>query len=102
MTCKWLELDPALEETPVDSRIKNLIEGLSEDPEDNPESFIPIIELHNARLHKAHLLHKATVHIIQQKWVEGTNLEDTENSYNHGPQNPIGINRCCKECYKHS
>ena len=76
MTCKWLELDPASEETPVDSRIKNLIEGLSEDPEDNPESFIPIIESHNARLHKAHLLHKATVHIIQQKWVEGTNLED--------------------------
>jgi len=76
MTCKWLELDPALEETPVVSRIKNLIEGLSEDPEDNPESFIPIIELHNARLLKAHLLHKATVHIIQQKWVEITNLED--------------------------
>jgi len=39
-----------------------LIEGLSEDPEDNPESFIP--------------LNKATVHLIQQKWVEGTNLED--------------------------
>jgi len=76
MTCKWLELDPTLEETPVDSRIKNLIEGLSDDPEDNPESFAPIIELHNARLHQAHLLHKATVHIIQQKWVEGTNLVD--------------------------
>jgi len=76
MTCKWLELDPALEETPVDSRIKNLIECLSEDPEENPESFIPIIELHNARLHKAHLLHKATVHVIQQEWVKGTNLED--------------------------
>jgi len=53
-----------------------LIEGLSEDPEDNPESLIPIIELYNARLYKALLLHKATVHIIQQKWVEGTNLED--------------------------
>jgi len=76
MTCKWLELDPTSEETPVDSRIKNLIEGLSEDPEDNLDIFIPIIELHSARLHKAHLLHKATVHIIQQKWVEGTNLED--------------------------
>jgi len=41
MTCKWLELDPALEKIPVDSRIKNLIEGLSEDPEDNLEGFIP-------------------------------------------------------------
>jgi len=76
MTCKWLDRDPALKEIPVDSRIKNLIEGLTEDPEDNPEVFIPIIELHKARFHKAHLLHKATVHTIQQKWVEGTDLED--------------------------
>jgi len=76
MTCKWLDLDPALKEIPVDSRIKNLIEGLIEDPEDNPDGFIPIIELCNARLNKAHLLHKATVHTIQQKWVEGTDLED--------------------------
>jgi len=65
-----------LKEIPVDSRIKNLIEGLTEDPEDNPEVLIPIIELHKARFHKAHLLHKATVHTIQQKWVEGTDLED--------------------------
>jgi len=76
MTCKWLYLDPALKEISVDSRIKNLIEGLTEDPEDNPDGLIPIIELHNARLNKAHLLHKESVHTIQQKWVEGTDLED--------------------------
>jgi len=76
MTCKWLDLDPALKEIPVDSRIKNLIEGLTEDPEDNPDGLIPIIELHNARLKKAHLLHEATVHTIQQKWVDDTDLED--------------------------
>jgi len=29
MTCKWLDLDPALKEIPVDSQIKNLIKGLT-------------------------------------------------------------------------
>jgi len=53
-----------------------LIDGLTEDPVDNPDGFIPIIELHNARLKKAHLLHEATSDIIKQKWVEGTDLED--------------------------
>jgi len=65
-----------MKEIPYDSRTKTLINGLNEDPEDNPDGFIPIIELHNARLKKAHLLHKATSDIIQQKWVEGTDLED--------------------------
>jgi len=74
-----------------------LIDSLTEDPEDNPDGFIPIIELHNARLKKAHLLHEATSDITQQKWVESTDLEDIENSSNHGPQNPVGINLCRKE-----
>jgi len=34
------------------------------------------IELHNARLKNAHLLDEATSDIIQQKWIEGTDLED--------------------------
>ena len=50
-----------------------MIEGLTEDPEDNPAGFISIIELHNARLKKAHLLHAAISAIIQ-KWAEGTDL----------------------------
>ena len=53
MTCKWLDLDPEMKEIPYDLRTKNLIDGLTEDPEDNPDRFIPIIELHNARLKKA-------------------------------------------------
>ena len=65
MTCKWMDLDPDLKEIQFDSRIKNLIDGLTEDPEDNPDGFIPIIELHNARLKKAHLLQEATLDIIQ-------------------------------------
>jgi len=76
MTCKWLDLDPEMKEIPYDSRTKSLIDGPTEDPEDNPDGFIPIIELHNARLKKAHLLHEATSDLIQQKWVEGTDLED--------------------------
>jgi len=76
MTCKWLDLEPQMKEIPYDSLIKNLIEGLTEDPEDNPDELIPIIELRNARLKKAHLLHEATSDIIQQKWVEGADLED--------------------------
>jgi len=76
MTCKWLDLEPQMKEIPYDSRTKNVIDGLTEDPEDNPDGFIPITELHNARLKKAHLFHEATSDIIQQKWVEGTDLED--------------------------
>jgi len=76
MTCKWLDLDPEMKEIPYDLRTKNLIDGLTEDPEDNPDGFIPIIELHNACLKKTHLLHEAPSDIIQQKWVEGTDLED--------------------------
>jgi len=76
MTCKWLDLEPQTKEIPYDSRIKTLIEGLTEDPEDNPAGFIPTIELHTARLKKAHLLHAAISAIIQQKWAEGTDLKD--------------------------
>jgi len=76
MTCKWLGLEPQRKEIPHDSRTKKLIDGLSEDPEDHPDAFISIIERHNARLKKAHLLHEATRDIIQQKWIEGTALED--------------------------
>ena len=76
MTCKWLDLEPQMLEIPHDSRTKNLLDGLTEDPEDNPDGFISIVELHNAHLTKAHLLHKATSDIIQQKWVEGTDHED--------------------------
>ena len=47
-----------------------------EDPEDDPREFIPIIEQHNARLVKAHLLLEATQDIIYQKWEEGTTLDD--------------------------
>jgi len=75
MTCKLLDLDPEMKEIPYDSRTKSLINGLTEDTEDNPDGFILIIELHNARLKKAHLLHEATSDIIQQKWVESTDLE---------------------------
>ena len=76
MTCKWLDLEPQIKEIHYDSRTKNLIEGLTEDPEDNPDGFVPIIELHNACLKKAPLLHYSTSDVIQQKWVEGTDLED--------------------------
>jgi len=87
---------------PVDSRIKNLIEGLTEDPEDDPDGFIPIIELHNARLNKAHLLHKATVHTIQQKWVEGTDLEDIGKFLQSWAPESYRNYPCRKVCYKHS
>jgi len=53
-----------------------MIDGLSEDPEDHPTGFIPIIERHNARLKKAHLLHEATLYMIHQKWLVGTTVED--------------------------
>jgi len=76
MTCKWLDFEPQTKEIPYDSRTKDLIEGPTKDPEDNLAGFIPIIELHNVRFKKAYLLHAATSAIIQQKWVEGTDLGD--------------------------
>jgi len=76
MTCKWLDLEPQIREISHDSRTKNLIDGLTEDPKDYPHGFISVIQLHNARLKKVHLLHEATSDIIQQKWAEGTDLED--------------------------
>ena len=75
-SCKGLGLEPQRKEIPHDSRTKKLIEGLSEDPEDHPDGFISIIERHDARLKKAYLLHEATRDIVQQKWIEGTALED--------------------------
>jgi len=59
MICKWLGLDFQSKVIPHDSHIK-LIDGLSEDPEDHPVSFIPTIERHNARFENAHLLRTAT------------------------------------------
>jgi len=53
MTCKWLDLEPQTEVIPYDTRARDLIEGLTEDPEDDPVGFIPTIELHNARLKRA-------------------------------------------------
>jgi len=53
-----------------------LIECLIEDPQDNPAGFIPIIELHIARLEKAQLLCAATSAIIHKKWEGGTDLAD--------------------------
>jgi len=71
MTCIWLGLESHIKEIPYDSHIKKLFDGLSEDPDDHPAGFIPIIERHNARLKRAHLLHEATRYIIEQKWLEG-------------------------------
>jgi len=76
MTCIWLGLESHSKEIPHDSQIKKLIDGLSEDPEDHPAGFIPIIERHNARLKRAYLLHEATRYRIKQKWSEGVTLED--------------------------
>jgi len=76
MTYIWLGLESQRKEIPYDSQTKKLIDGLSEDPEDYPAGFIPIIERHNARLKKAHLLHEATRYIIKQRWLEGATLED--------------------------
>ena len=75
MTCIWLGLDFQSKEMPHDSLTK-LIDGLSEDPEDHPAGFIPIIERHNARLKRAYLLHEATRLTIEQKWSEDVTLED--------------------------
>jgi len=71
-----LGLDSNSSEFPHDSQTKKLIDGLSEDPEDHPAGFIPIIERHNARLKRAYLLHEATRFKIEQKWSEGVTLED--------------------------
>ena len=60
---------------PHDSHTK-LIDGLSEDAEDHPVSFIPIIERHNDRFEKAYLPHEATRPTIEQKWAEGVTLKD--------------------------
>jgi len=76
ITTNWMGLEPQSKEIPHDSRTKKLIDALSEDPEDHPAGFISIIERHNARLKKAHLLHEATRDIIQQKWLKDTTLED--------------------------
>jgi len=76
MKCIWMGLEPQRKEIPHDSQTKKLIDGLSEDPEDHPAGFIPIIERHNARLKKAHLLHEATRYIIKQRWLEGATLDD--------------------------
>jgi len=76
ITINWLGLEPQCTEISHDSLNIKLIDGLSEDPEDHPVEFIPIIKRHNARLKKAHLLLEATQDIIQQRWTEGTTLED--------------------------
>jgi hypothetical protein len=53
------------------------LDGLLEDPEDDPSEFILIIEQHNAGLEKSHLLLEATqTDIMQQKWEEGKTLDD--------------------------
>jgi len=52
LTCKLLDLEPQMKEIPCDSRNKNLINGLTEDPKDNPDGFNTTIELHNDRLKK--------------------------------------------------
>jgi len=76
ITINWLGLEPQCTEISHDSLTIKLIDGLSEDPEDHPAEFIPIIKRHNARLKKAHLLLVATRDIIQQRWTEGTTLKD--------------------------
>jgi len=50
MTSKWLDLEPLDPATPHGQRTEDLIECLTEDPEDNLTLFIPNIELHIARL----------------------------------------------------
>jgi hypothetical protein len=97
MTINWLGLEPQCTEISHDSQTKKLIDGLSEDPEDHPAGFIPIIERHNARLKKAHLLHEATRDVIQQKWIEGTTLEDIGKFLQSWAPEPIETNLCRKE-----
>jgi len=76
ITTNWLGLEPQGTENSHDSLTEKLLEGLSEDPEDHPAEYIPIIKRHSARLKKAHLLLEATQDIIQQRWKEGTTLKD--------------------------
>ena len=64
----WLGLEPQGTVDSHDSPSKKLLDGLLEDPEDDQMEFIPIIEQHNARLEKAHLLLEATQDIVQQRW----------------------------------
>ena len=64
MTCIWMGLELQRKKIPYDSQTK-FIDGLSEDPEDHPAGFIPIIERHNTRLKKVHLLHEVTRYIIK-------------------------------------
>jgi len=97
MTINWLGLEPQCTEISLDSQTKKLIDGLSEDPEDHLAGFIPIIERHNARLKKAHLLHEVTRDIIQQKWIEGTTLEDIGKFLQSWAPEPIETNLCRKE-----
>ena len=52
ITTKWLGLEPQGTVDPQDPPSKKLLDGLLEDPEDDPREFIPIIEQHNARLEK--------------------------------------------------
>ena len=75
MTCAWLNLDFQSKVVPPESHTK-IIDCISEDPEDHPASFIPIIEKHNSRLTQAHLLHTATRPTVEQKWAEGVTLKD--------------------------
>jgi len=60
MTSKWLDIEPLDPEIPHGIWTEDLIDCLTEDPEDNPIMLIPTIELHIARLQKAHLLRSAT------------------------------------------
>ena len=99
MICKWLGLDFQSKVIPHDFHIK-LIDGLSEDPKDHPVSFIPIIERHNARFEKAHLLYEATRPTIEQKWAEGVTLKDIGKFLYSKPQNPTETNLCRKGWFK--
>jgi len=76
MTSKCLDLEPLAPNTPHEVRTEDLIECLTEDPEDNPTLFIPTIELHIDRLKKEHFLSSETSDIIQHKWEGGTDLVD--------------------------
>ena len=76
MISKWLDLEPLAPNTPHEVRTEDLIECLTEDPEDKSTLFIPTIELHIARLKKAHFLSSETLDIIQHKWEGGTDRAD--------------------------
>jgi hypothetical protein len=76
MISKWLDLEPLAPNTPHEVRTEDLVECLTEDPEDKSTLFIPTIELHIARLKKAHFLSSETLDIIQHKWEGGTDRAD--------------------------